>query len=235
MRILPKTPAQQIERLSVLLPAWAEDPAAIGLSPAKVAQIQVLLEHAQSAHAAALEARQAAQSATLAFENATRDLIGQAGPAIATIKAFAVTSAQASGILAQARLPARAPDQRNKPVPAPSNAAVTVDQRGRAIITWTTGAGGARGARLGRQSLVNSSIMYTVERRPARARTGTVLATTARPMFVDPDPLPGASTYTIRALRTKGTMDRHPPCTTVVLNLPTAPIPATPAATRRAA
>lgn len=239
MRILPKTPAQQIERLDTLVPSWAEDPQAIGLSVERVNQIKELLAIAKQAHAAAIEARLTARNATQAFEVATRRLTRQAAAAIATIKSTAALAPRPVAVLAQASLPERAAAHRNPPTPPPTAPTVRVNHLGQAIISWKTGAGGARGDRLGRQSKGGNGVHYLIERqsnsqaaRPGLKPDRLFLGTAYTPTFTDPNPLPGGSLYTITAIRND---KRAEQCVTVALNLPTAvPHPLGPPAARAA-
>lgn len=140
MRILPKTPAQQVERLTALIPAWAVDPGGLGLSPARIAELETLLAQARAAQLAAYEARNAARAATLAFEIATAALTHNASAAITTIKATAGTSPDPVAVLAQARLPAPRSRARPGSIPAPGTPTefrVELLQNGSVVLSWT--------------------------------------------------------------------------------------------------
>lgn len=138
MRILPKTPAQQVRRLTTLVPAWAVDPVAVGLSPDRIAEIEALLAQARAAQLAAYEARNAARSATLAFENATAALVRNASSAIGLIKATASASSDPVAILARAQLPvtnAAAPGSLPPPG-TPTGFRVELLQDGAIVLSW---------------------------------------------------------------------------------------------------
>lgn len=137
MRILPKTPAQQVRRLTTLVRAWAVDPGGIGLTPARVAEIETLLAQAQDAQRAAYIARDAARSATLAFENATAQLKRGAAAAIGTIKAAARNSGQPVAVLALAQLPVPAAPSPIGPPGTPTGFSVDLLQNGSIVLSWT--------------------------------------------------------------------------------------------------
>lgn len=136
MRILPKSPAQQVRRLTALVPTWAQQPDALGLSPARVAQIEGLLAQASAAQRRAYQARDAARSATLAFELATAALVRQAATAIRTIKITAKTSGTPVEILSRAHLPAPKPRGHIAPPGTPKNFTFTLGQTGLLLLKW---------------------------------------------------------------------------------------------------
>mgnify|MGYP001462183983 CR=1 FL=1 len=141
MRILPKTPAQQVQRLTTLVPAWAVDPGAIGLSPERIAEIEALLSQARAAQLAAYEARNAAQAATHAFEIATAALVRNASSAIGLIKATASASPDPAAVLLQAQLPDPHPhgpaSPGSLPPPGtPTNFRVELLQTGSIVLSW---------------------------------------------------------------------------------------------------
>lgn len=231
MRILPKTPAQQIERLSVLVPTWGQQAGAIGL-PSEIAdELKDLLAAAKEAHAEALRTREAARNATRDFEVATARLMKLASAAVGTIKSNAQLSPAPNALLARASLPEQARKRTHPPLASPHSANVTVDQIGRATITWKTGAGGARGLRLGRQSRGGRQITYNIERQTERmvlvgtakrqwlAPDRVILGSTGRPTFTDETPPPGRTTYTIYAQRGE---QRASTAASTILCLPTA-------------
>lgn len=139
MRILPKTPAQQVQRLTTLVPAWAVDPEAIGLSPERIAEMTALLAQARAAQLAAYEARNAAQAATHAFEIATAALVRNASSAIGLIKATASASPDPAAVLLQAQLPVPngpgAPGSISPPG-TPTDFRVELLQTGSIVLSW---------------------------------------------------------------------------------------------------
>lgn len=139
MRILPKTPAQQVQRLTTLVPAWAVDPEAIGLSPERIAEIEALLSQARAAQLAAYEARNAAQAATLAFEIATAALVRNASSAIGLIKATASASPDPAAVLLQAQLPVPHGPATPGSIPPPGTPTgfhVELLQNGSIVLSW---------------------------------------------------------------------------------------------------
>jgi hypothetical protein len=208
MRIIPKTASQRLAFARVHVPLWAEDPAAIGLTAEEVAEVDAALVDAAEARDRAESLRQQAVAATLAAGTRDQELARALADAIARIKLAArEAGVQAVDIFARAQIPVPGVQQGNHDVlPTPASAEVRVSGAGQAALTWTTGAGGARGRRLGRQGFARLDVHYTVERYPlsaGRVQSGpsTIIGVTSAPRFVDPAPLPGASAYLIRAVR----------------------------------
>lgn len=196
MRILPKTPAQQVQRLTTLVPAWAVDPGAIGLSPERIAEIEALLSQARAAQLAAYEARNAAQAATLAFEIATAALVRNASSAIGLIKATASASPDPAAVLARAQLPGPASPGSLPPPGTPTGFHVELLQTGSIVLSWKCdNPAGSVGT------------MYQVRRR-VHGRSGDAfehLALCGERTFTDND-IPvgtGTLTYEVTAVRSK--------------------------------
>lgn len=136
MRILPKTPAQQVRRLTTLIPSWAQHQDAIGLSPQRVAQLKTLLDQARAAQLAAYHARDAARSATSAFEQATAQLVRQASASIRTIKITAKLTTQPVDVLSQALLPVPKTRGRIAEPGTPRNFTCTLLADGSVQLKW---------------------------------------------------------------------------------------------------
>jgi hypothetical protein len=201
MRILPKTPAQQVVRLTTLVPAWAEHPEALGLSPERVAELEALLAQARAAQLAAYKARSAAQSATLAFEHATAALVDNASAAISLIKATATISGDPISVLSLAQLPAPKPRGRIAPPGTPKNFSVALRPTGSLLIKWACD--NPRGS---------VGTVYEVRRRIGDHGDFERLAMRGKKTFTDTTipaplpPLPGTAsiTYEITAIRSTG-------------------------------
>ena len=116
----------------MLLNRWAEDPAAVGLSPGALAAMQQALDEARAAVLGRVEAAAAARAATAAANSRVGELRDLIGRGVRTVRAFAENSAEPSGVYNQAFIPAPA-----APAPLPPPALPT---RLTAELEATTGA-----------------------------------------------------------------------------------------------
>ncbi|CAG0971315.1 hypothetical protein PHYC_01264 [Phycisphaerales bacterium] len=189
MRVIPKTPREQIAFLTIHLPAWAQEPGAIGLSPAEIAGLQELLDAARDLQMRAADARDAARGATASFNDAAGRMRDAAARAVAKIKA---TAAGDQAVYSAAMIPQPAP---GSPVPAPGKPfkpAFTLVGGGCVRLTWKC-----------RNPRGSDGTMYQIERAVGGTREFTHLATVGEKSFTDTTLPRGAAEveYRVTAIR----------------------------------
>lgn len=135
MRILPTRTDQRLSRIRVLADRWAEDPAAVGLTPEAVAEVQALLAEAEQSVSAASLARQQAQALTEFQDVSIRAASRAAQHAINTIKLFAQT-ADSAEVLKQALIPAPAEPSPPPPLEIARNFLADPLRNGDVVLTW---------------------------------------------------------------------------------------------------
>src|SRR5690606_33663152 len=86
MSVLPRGRLQRIEFLEYHLPIWSNDPAAIGLDPLVLTELNGLMVAARAAYTTQQTAHQTALASTTGFHNATDAMSEAASAAIAEIK-----------------------------------------------------------------------------------------------------------------------------------------------------
>jgi len=116
---LPGTIAGRIEFFQQRLTAWAADPAAIGLTPAQIGELQTTLGNAGNAHSTVLATRQQAKNETATQNTAMSELMDLGTGMIAAIKAFADLSGDATAVFAAAEID---PPESSSPLPPPEMA-----------------------------------------------------------------------------------------------------------------
>jgi hypothetical protein len=117
MAIVPDKPSSKISFFTAHVSRWAEDPAGIGTTPQRVANVQEKLDEARDALIARQRAIDTARSATLRLKNALAAL-GEAGAqVIGEVKAKAAVEGNA--VFHRALLPERA---KGSPLGAPGKA-----------------------------------------------------------------------------------------------------------------
>src|SRR5690606_35587172 len=92
MSVLPRGRLQRIEFLEYHLPIWSNDPAAIGLDPLVLTELNGLMVAARAAYTTQQTAHQTALASTTGFHNATDAMSEAASAAIAEIKAYDQTT-----------------------------------------------------------------------------------------------------------------------------------------------
>ena len=117
---LPGTIAGRIEFFTQRLPAWAADPAAIGLTAAQVAELQTTLTLAGNAYNTVLATRQLAKNQTATQNAAMENLLDLGSGMIAAIKAFADLSDNPTAVFQTAEIDP--PEGRAGPLPPPEAA-----------------------------------------------------------------------------------------------------------------
>ncbi|MFG0285210.1 MAG: hypothetical protein ACF8R7_12370 [Phycisphaerales bacterium JB039] len=135
---LPRNTSDRIWFFRILADQWAElaDPAAaIGVSPAQVAQLEAVSAEALEAYRAALAAREAAQAATAKLSRAMSALGERGGALVGQVRAHARTTGD-DNVYAAARIPApKAPSPAPAPRP-PRLRGIDVKYDGALEITW---------------------------------------------------------------------------------------------------
>lgn len=115
MRVIPKTPAKKIAFFQCLVAKWTENPTAIGLDAAVIAEIEAKIAAAKEAAAAQLAAQSLARTKTATFHSMADELASAGAKAIQTIRAKAA-GADDNEIYSLAFLP---PPKKGAPVDAP--------------------------------------------------------------------------------------------------------------------
>lgn len=119
MATLPERLSRVIWWVKVRLPAWAADPAFIGLDEQIVDELATLADEATQALLEYRRAKAAASAAGAAYRDRARLLRTKASSAIARVRGHAATRPDAAAVLAAARLKKRARPGR---APAPGTA-----------------------------------------------------------------------------------------------------------------
>lgn len=117
---LPGTIAGRLEFFTQRLPAWAADPAAIGLTAPQIAELQTTLTLAGNAHSTVLATRQLAKNQTATQNAAMENLLDLGTGMIAAIKAFADLSDDPTAVFQTAEIDP--PEGRSTPLPPPAEA-----------------------------------------------------------------------------------------------------------------
>ncbi len=139
MPILPDSRIERVEFFEAHDPIWtsasAGDPPAIGLTPAQCLEMTALTTTARAKYNAMLSARQASKAATAAFYNAEDAMAQNGAGLIATIKAYAETTADPN-VYVLAQIPAPA-----VPVPAgaptnPTALGAFLENDGSVTLSW---------------------------------------------------------------------------------------------------
>lgn len=189
MRVLPRRTSEFLSFLTVHLPAWEADPAAVGLTEQEVAELRELAENLRAAVLAADDARSAARNLTATLHVAEAHTRDAAAAAVAKIKA---TARRDQAVYSAALIP-RVDEPSPCPAPGrPFYPKFTLLGHGPMRLSWKCrnprGVGGT---------------MYEVERSIDNGRTYARLATVGIKTFTD-DTLPrgaGVVVYRVRAVR----------------------------------
>lgn len=199
MRVLPRTPIEQILFFETHLPAWKADPQAVGLTDQQVQELSDLADAARAAFNRAASLRSEAHAATGALHGAARALMAKGSTAVLGIKAAARTDAEVYNL---AIIP---PPRRGGVTPAPAvprNLSATISANGSLRLTWEgagpTGTSRGPGARGG------AGLLYLVYRKAPGEADPTLITATNRLSCTDPRPplIRGAETlYTVQARR----------------------------------
>ena len=113
----PSTIIGKIEFFENRIAAWAADPAAIGLTPAQIGDLQTLVSQARTRYTNAQNIRQESKDATTLQNAAVRDMVDQGTSMIALIRAHAELAADPETVFTSANLDM--PSDNAAPLPAP--------------------------------------------------------------------------------------------------------------------
>lgn len=204
MNVLPKAVIERIQFCETHLPVWAQDPAAVGLTAAMVAELAAETAAARQAYDAAETARQASMAATHGLALAAEAMTGRVRGIVRTIKTFAQNQpgSQGAAVYSAAQIPAPSGPT---PTPAPgqpTRVRVKLESAGGVTLSWEADSAAA-----------SSGAFFTIARRlPGQSGytdIGGAPGTTARSrrMSFTDTTLPasavaaGGATYTITGRR----------------------------------
>lgn len=137
MSVLPEKKEELIQFVESHVKVWENAPTAIGLTAAQVSQLSGLANTARASYVTALEARDAAKSATQTSNTDVTAMRTRAADLIRQIKAYAELQASPNSVLSLAQIPAPAPPS---PAPAPGRPedfGVTLDTNGAVQLSWS--------------------------------------------------------------------------------------------------
>lgn len=147
--VVPRTRDELVEFYRAHLPAWQQDPEAIGLSSQQVAALTAAVEEAEAGIEDAIAARQNAQACTLAM-NLSLDRLRRLGSGLmATIR----SRAQATGdkqVYLDAQIPFPRPPSPTKGPQTPTSVRIQPRSNGQVTLRW--------------EGTVRSGHFYTIER-----------------------------------------------------------------------
>ncbi len=189
MPTIPRTLLGQIEFFERHLPVWSDDPAAIGLSAAQVADIAALTGAARTHYEQARAARLVARGETGRQNTSIASMMKLGTALVATIRAFADATDNEFGVFSRANIP---PVDASSPAPPPEPAAnLTSELRnsGAIRLTW--------------RGTVANGTFYTIWRRLAGEPGFTLLGSVSDRRFDDTTIPAGTAeaTYQVRTHR----------------------------------
>lgn len=139
-RVVPQTQNDRIAFYEARLDAWTANAAALGLDPAKVAELAAMVAAARADHLARLEAECAARAATTQLIESLGDMHELGSSLIQTIRARAAVT-EDPGVYVTALIPA--PDAPSPIHPeAPRSLSCQLGTDGIPTLTWTGSAKG---------------------------------------------------------------------------------------------
>ena len=136
MTTIPPRPDDALDWVAARITKWSADPTAVGLSAEDLAALQLDLDAANAAQAAKVATKAASLSATASFKDKYMTRRDRAGVQVATIRAFARSSADPQSVYSLADIPAPATPGES-PAPAqPRDFRVTLLQNGALSFTF---------------------------------------------------------------------------------------------------
>lgn len=135
MTTVPKTFLGRLEFFEQRLPAWEEDPAAIGLLEADVAALRALTESARARYEELEAIRTAAEGATFLQKSANDAMFAAGMGLVGTVKAFARRTGE-RGVYPAAQVPAPKDPTPTGPPPAAKNLRVRLLPSGALRLAW---------------------------------------------------------------------------------------------------
>lgn len=198
MGVVPDKIADKITFFETVLPAWAANAAAIGLTPAQVVALSTVTDQARAALNAAVAARAAARAATEAQNQLVASMSEIGGDYIKIIRTKAETDNNPA-IFQLAKIPAPKPPAPLGVPDVPTDLVATLGNEGQIFLTW-------KGSRRGGTS-------FSIE----RSTTGgfSLIGTSEFKTFTD-EAVPGGVaqvSYRVRASRSGGTSQASQPVT----------------------
>jgi len=188
--VLPRTRLDKIEWFEGRLGQWLADPASIGLTPAQVDQLAAEVAAARAAHEEAERARNAAQSATLAFHTRAAAMEGDGRGLIAQIKAFAEATGD-RGVYTRSDVPPPRDPSPSGPPESPTDLRGRITSDGAVELTW--------------EGSLARRTFYEVLRRLAGEEAWTVLDSVGAKRYLDSTVPPGTSRVQYRVRAKRGT------------------------------
>ncbi len=187
MPTIPRTLTGKIEFFERHLPVWSDDPAAIGLSAAQVADLAALTAEARTRYDRARAARLVARAETGLQHEAIGAMMKLGTALVATIRAFADATDDEAGVMSRANLP---PVDAPSPAPPPEPAAnLTSELRNSGAI------------RLAWHGTVANGTFYTIWRRLEGEQGFTLLGSVSALAFTD-ETIPAGTPEATYQLRT---------------------------------
>lgn len=191
MATYPRDQAKLYTWAKVHAEAWAQDPAAIGVTPAAIAQYASIVDEFQAKATAARAARAEAIAATQASVHAKRAMRDATSDLVKVIRAYAATSGD-DAVLNRALLPAIAAAA---PIAAPGPCTgfrIDLNGDGSLTIGWTA-----------KHPAGSDRVVYLVQRQLPGEEAWTLLGASGEKSYTD-DTLPQGvtgATYTVTAQR----------------------------------
>ncbi len=144
MRVIPKKLVEMLWFFAGRVDTWEENAAAIGLDAQTVQAVRQALLEAEAARAEAARTRQAAEAASATYRAKARKLRKLGSGAVATIKAHAQTTGDAS-VYPAARIPKPAASGKGAAPGTPTGFRACLLNGGRLQLDWDCDNGRARG------------------------------------------------------------------------------------------
>lgn len=144
MRVIPKKLVEMLWFFANRVDAWGEDPAAIGLDEATVDAVGQAVLDMEAARAEAARTRQLAEAASATYRAKAGTLRKLGAGAVASIKAHAHTTGDAS-VYPAARIPEPASSGKGAAPGTPTRFRVCLLNGGRLRLDWQCDNGRARG------------------------------------------------------------------------------------------
>jgi hypothetical protein len=135
MAILPSSREQMVQYFEAHNPVWAKDPAAIGLTPGQIVELDTRVTEARAALSAQTAAINTKLAASENMRLETDDLRGFGADLIKVIKAFA-ESTDDPAVYVAAEVPPPSPPTPTGPPDMPTNVTATLDNFGQVKVEW---------------------------------------------------------------------------------------------------
>ena len=183
----PDTILEQIRFFEQRIPAWAADPAAIGLTALQIGDLQTMVSAARLAYDAAQVIRQESKNQTNTQRQAVANMNVQGTAMLTLIRGFAELNGNPASIFEAANIDA--PSSTNSPLPAPvpaTDLTTTLENSGAVRLKW--------------KGTVANGTVYSVWRRLGESSPFIQIGTSTTKSFTDetiPAGTPEATYYLI--------------------------------------